>query len=61
VNPKRIPRSLIQCNYIRVSLFKLKLGQPTNPNTAGKYNTEFSFRQAFTEARKRHLSWYTYD
>ena len=43
------------------SLFKFKLVLPTNPDTAGRWSPEPSFRQAFIEARRGYLAWYKSD
>ena len=59
--PKRPPRSWIWCSHIGVSLFKLEVGLPTNPDTAGRWSPEPSFRQAFIEARRGYPVWYKSD
>lgn len=59
---KRPPRSWFWCNHIRVSLFKLELGQwhsLWHRRTGG--GLESSFRRAFIEARRVYLAWYISD
>jgi len=62
VNPKKDHQGTDSDVITLGSLYSsLSLGYTTNPDTAGRWSLEPSFRQAFIEARKGYLSWYTSD
>ena len=53
--PQRTTKEL---QLIRVSLFKLEVWLATNPDKAGRWSPEPTFRKAFIEARKGYITWY---